>query len=140
MYSDLTTILVRPTTSIRETAILINKNRKGIVLVSDNNNRLLGTIADSDIRIAMLERAMLELINLDSPVSVIMQRKVELSFPTPITSTIGTKSELLLKLMREHVVRQIPLLDDKGQVLGLATIPDYEQAQSYMTPMGNYKA
>lgn len=119
MYSDLTNILVRPTTSIHKTAILINKNRKGIVLVVDDKKRLLGTITDGDIR-----RAILESINLDSPVSVIMRRKVELSFPTPITSTVGTESEILLKLMREHVVRQIPLLDDKGQVFGLATMDD----------------
>jgi len=119
MFNDLTNILVNPNNSIRQTAILINLNRKGIVLVVNNKKQLLGTITDGDIR-----RSIIESIDLDSPVSVILRRKAELSFPSPVTAVFGTEGEALLKIMRDHTIHQIPLLDSEGQVLGLAIMDD----------------
>jgi dTDP-glucose pyrophosphorylase len=110
---------ILPTDSIRVAIACVDRSRCGIALVVDQEQRLLGTITDGDVR-----RAMLADVNLDEPVSAILERKKELSNPKPITAPIGTPATVLLQLMQENVVHQIPLLDVAGRVVDLVVLDD----------------
>jgi dTDP-glucose pyrophosphorylase len=107
-----------PHGTIREALVLIDRGTRGIALVTDAEQRLLGTITDGDVR-----RAMLESISLDSPVSQLLARKAD-RYVRPVTAPVGTSEAALLHLMHEHVVHQIPLVDAESRVVDLVTMDD----------------
>lgn len=114
---------IHPENNIHQAIARINENVKGIVLVDNEDNQLLGTITDGDIR-----RAILANISMDTPVSSLLDRKPDSPYPKPVTAHLDTSPESLLALMREKVVRQIPLLDDNNRVAGLVTMDELTPA------------
>lgn len=104
-----------PSATIRDTIARIDATSLQICLVVDEENRLLGTVTDGDIR-----RAILDNISMDQSVEKIM-------FLNPRTASIGDTNTHLLSLMKERQVLQIPLLDDNGHVCGLSHIDDLHQ-------------
>lgn len=119
MISEIQSFCIKPTGSIREALACIDRNEKGIVLVTDDQGRILGTITDGDVRRSMLAGASLE-----EPVRVILARKAGSSYSEPVTAPVETERAELLRLMMEHSVRQIPLLDGQGRVAGLVTVEE----------------
>ncbi|MDY6876671.1 MAG: nucleotidyltransferase family protein [Chloroflexota bacterium] len=117
--ADLSDLCIAPDRSIRQAIACIDRNEKGIVLVINEERRLLGTISDGDVR-----RAMLADDSLDTPISKLLARKADSPYPEPVTARDGTAHAALLKLMQERVVRQVPLLDDDGHVAGLVTLDE----------------
>lgn len=116
MATDLSNLCIALDSSIRQAVTCIDQNETGIVLITDEERRLLGTISDGDVR-----RAMLAGESLDMPVSDLLARKVSSPYPEPVTAPVGTERAVLLQLMQERVVRQVPLLDDDGCVAGMVT-------------------
>jgi dTDP-glucose pyrophosphorylase len=102
----------------------IDKVRSGIALVVDQESRLLGTITDGDMR-----RAVLAGTNLESPVSVILASKISTRYPKPVIASLGAKQEILLELLQKNLLRQLPILDNKGKVVDLVMIDDFIPAQ-----------
>ncbi|MGB0383235.1 MAG: nucleotidyltransferase family protein [Ardenticatenaceae bacterium] len=120
MISDITNHCIAPSSSIRHAMGCINSYASTpIVLVVDEEYRLLDTITDGDIR-----RAILAGLDLDGPVSVLKSRKVNSPYPQPVTASASTDSAALLRLMQEHSVRQVPLLDERKRVVGLMSLRD----------------
>ena len=78
-----------------------------IVLVTQDNNVLLGTISDGDIR-----RGVLRGLKLDSPADSVIQRK-----PLVVPETLDR--DLVLQLMTANSVRQIPIVDRNNRLVGL---------------------
>jgi dTDP-glucose pyrophosphorylase len=109
-------LLVSERESIHDVIARIDCGAKGIALVVNEEQCLVGTISDGDVR-----RVILASIDLDSPVKELLARKANTAYPEPVTAPLGTSRSDLLELMRRRVVRQIPLLDDKGRVVDLAT-------------------
>jgi len=116
---DLESLYISLAHSIRAAMKQIDRGGCGIVLVVDAERRLVGTVTDGDVR-----RAMLASIDLETPVSVLLARKVGTQYPKPATAQVGAGREELLALMRQHVLRQIPLLDDNGRVVELVMLDD----------------
>jgi len=112
-------LCISPDRSIRDAIACIDRNEKGIVLVVDVEQRLLGTISDGDVRRAMLAKE-----SLDTPVSELLVRKDTSPYPKPVTAPSGTDRAVLLELMQDRVVRQVPLLDECGCVVDLVTWDD----------------
>lgn len=83
-----------------------------IALVVDQDNRLQGTVTDGDIR-----RAILRGLGLDSPVSEIMNR-------TPTTAYCTDDRQALWALMRNRRIHHIPVIDEKGCVVGLEVLDE----------------
>lgn len=110
---------MRPAGTIREAIITIDRNARGIVLVTDEALRLLGTVTDGDVR-----RVILAGVDLDSEVGVLLARKADSSYARPVVAPAGAGRAQLLALMQERSVHQIPLLDEQGCVVGLATLDD----------------
>ena len=78
-----------------------------IVLVVNNENKLIGTISDGDIR-----RGLLKGLRLDSLIESIISRN-------PLVVPERMQRDLVLQLMTVNKIRQIPIVDEDGRILGL---------------------
>ena len=105
-------------TSVRDTMATIDQHGKGIALVVDEQQRLLATITDGDIR-----RAILAGVDLTQPVMCLKQGRQNVRV-SPVTAPLGTSEAEILALMQANIVRQVPLLDDRGRVCELAVMDD----------------
>ena len=79
----------------------------GIVLVVDDNHRLVGTATDGDIRRALLAGA-----TLDSAIAPYMQRRF-------VSVGIDASRAEVLDLMRARAIEQVPILNADGRLQGL---------------------
>ena len=93
--------------TVQEAIKSLEKSALQIVLVCDESGVLHGTITDGDIR-----RAILRGVLLDSPSSEVIN-------PEPTTVSPDVKREAVLQMMRERVLRQIPVVDTEGKLVGL---------------------
>jgi dTDP-glucose pyrophosphorylase len=111
--------LVSAETSIRATMAVIDQHGKGIALVVDEQQHLLATVTDGDIRRAILA-------GLDLNLPVMRLKKAEPNAPpaSPITAALGATEVEILALMQLHVVRQVPLVDEEGKLCDLVMIDD----------------
>jgi dTDP-glucose pyrophosphorylase/predicted transcriptional regulator len=112
MNIDWTSALLGCDRTIREAAELLTENSLRIVLVVDENNRLLGTVTDGDIR-----RALMTECGITSSVTVVMQKN-------PATIIEGSSQHNALQIMREKDLLHLPVLDMQGIVVGLETVRD----------------
>lgn len=103
------TLLVAGGGTIADAIRIIDRAGAQICLVVDGFGKLLGTVTDGDVR-----RAILHSIALDSPITQVMKRN-------PVTAGVSESSEELLERMTVSWVRQLPLVDEHGIVMGLAT-------------------
>jgi len=78
-----------------------------VLLVADENQRLLGIITDGDIRRVILRKADLK-VTLS-----------EVMCSTPTTVPVGTPLDLVQKLMIKKSLRHIPVLDGRGRIVDL---------------------
>ncbi|TGU70601.1 CBS domain-containing protein [Geomonas terrae] len=100
-------VVVSLDTTIKSTIEIIDATAMQIALVVDEGMRLVGTITDGDVR-----RAILHNISLDGPASTIMN-------PHPIVATTTQSRETTLTVMRNKVIRQIPVVQEDGVLVGL---------------------
>lgn len=98
-------LLVSPQMPILHTLEIIDKSARQIALVADENDRLLGTVTDGDIRRGLLKGRALQ-----DPISLIMN-----SFPT-VASPYETR-ENILALMKIKKIHQIPIVDEDGKIV-----------------------
>ena len=134
---DLAQLLVTRQTSIREVMACVDLNAKGIALVVDEGQRLVGTVTDGDIR-----RAILAGMDLDLPVQALLQRRSAAPCSSPLTARVGTPDGELLRMMSESTLRHIPLVDEGGRVVDLAFLGDlvreYELPLTAVVMAGGY--
>lgn len=109
---------VRASYSIRDAIIKMDTGRRGIVLVVDARQRLLGTITDGDVRRAILDR-----VALDDSVEVLLSRKSQ-RYATPITAVVGMGAAEHLQIMKEHRIQHLPIVDRDNCVQGLVTLAE----------------
>lgn len=108
-------ILVMPEASIREAIQILDRNAKQIVLVVDENNRLVGTVTDGDIR-----RGILRGLSLDEPTRRVMN-------PEPTVAMIDEGRESILAAMQRKGLHHMPLVDGNHCVMGLETLDELIQ-------------
>ncbi len=119
MRLSLESTLIINTAPIREAIACIEHGGCGIALVVDGERHLIGTVTDGDVR-----RAMLAALDLDTPVSTLLTRKAGTQYSKPVTASARSSREELLSLMRQNVLRQIPILNDDGCVVDLVLLDD----------------
>lgn len=81
-----------------------------IVMVSDENDRLLGTITDGDIR-----RALILHHGMDTCL-------IDIMFKNPSVAFIEDGREAILAMMKSKDILQVPILDLDRRIVGLETI------------------
>ena len=119
MVADFTEACVPAGATIREAMACIEHSDAKIALVLDEEKRLLDTITDGDIR-----RAILAGLDLDSTVGVLQVRKLSSPYRQAVAAPVGTDHGTLLRLMEEHDLRHVPLLDSDQRVAGLVTLQE----------------
>jgi dTDP-glucose pyrophosphorylase len=112
---DCKKVLVSPSTPIIEVMQFIEESSIQIALVVDEQARLKGTATDGDIR-----RGLLKGIALASPISEVM-------FRSPTVARLNDSSQSILSLMKTKELRQIPVLDEAGAVVGLEVLDELIQ-------------
>lgn len=117
---DISKICVHPDDNIRQAIASIDQGVAGIALVVDDHDHLVGTVTDGDVR-----RAMLGGLTLETRLNVLLEQKKGTIYPQPVTAPAGTQPEDLVQLMRERVIRQLPLLNAEGRVVDLAILDDH---------------
>ncbi|MDD2384942.1 MAG: nucleotidyltransferase family protein [Sulfurospirillaceae bacterium] len=97
---------------IKEALQIIDNGAIQIALVVDENDKLLGTLTDGDIR-----RGLLRGLDLDSSIESIM-------FTTPTIAKISDTKEEILKIALVKKLHQIPIIDDSGKILGIQELEE----------------
>lgn len=120
MYTNLSRLCIPKGSLIRDAIARMDENKTGIVLVILSDGKLSGTITDGDIR-----RAMMANVDVNAPVSTLITLKSGTSFAEPITGRASDSPETHLKLMEDHRVLHLPVLDDRGRVMGLVTHEEF---------------
>jgi dTDP-glucose pyrophosphorylase len=108
---DCSGVSIPPQATVRETLAVMDRGAMEIVLVVEEG-RLLGTVTDGDVRRALLGSA-----TLDSRIAEVMNR----NFSAVETST---PPESMLQLMLARSIKQVPVVDSHGRVLGLYLLQD----------------
>jgi dTDP-glucose pyrophosphorylase/CBS domain-containing protein len=106
--------------SIREVIECIDRSRWiGLALIVDEEDRLVNTISDGDVR-----RGILAGISLDAPVAELLPIKATTPHPTPTTAPATAEPADLLRIMQENAVRSAPLVDGTGRVVDVVTLQE----------------
>jgi len=105
--------LIAPDASLRDALRNIDATGAGIALVVDDARRLLGTLSDGDIR-----RALIRGEDLDGPCGAFANA-------APATARAEMDPASRLGLLRSRKLRQLPLIDGEGRVVGLSTVSDF---------------
>ena len=103
-------VVVAPDASLRDAIACIDRSGLQLALVVDAEGRLLGVLSDGDVR-----RAILRGCELNVPAGTVMNAH-------PTTAPAATPAAELLALMRRRVLHHVPLVDEAGRVVDLATL------------------
>lgn len=106
-------VLISPATPLRDALGAIDRAGTQIALVVDAQGRLLGTLSDGDAR-----RALLRGLELSARADAAMHGN-----PTTVLNSEDRSS--ILALMRRLGLRQIPVVDQAGVVVGLELVDDF---------------
>lgn len=115
--TDIAPFCASPDTPVRQVIARIDQAGEGLALVVEDGRRLLATVTDGDIR-----RALMAGSDLEAPIGRLLHGGAGPGRVEPITAPLATSPVKLLRLMGEHVIRHIPLLDAAGGLAGLALL------------------
>ncbi len=108
-------------TKIKDAMAMIDDSR--IVLVIDEDEKLIGTITDGDIR-----RALLRGFTLDDEIKTIYN-------PNPVTCSIHDSKETVLQTALKTYLRHIPIVDDERRVADVLIIEELLKPTSHTNPV-----
>ena len=100
-------LVIKPCDSIKRAMQVIDQGNVQIALVLAENDVLLGTITDGDIR-----RGILKSVQLDAPVSEIMETNSLVGYSDQISETHRS-------IMEANLIRQLPIVDSNSRVVQL---------------------
>lgn len=98
--------------TIREALKIIDSGAMQIAIVVDQDNRLVGTLTDGDIR-----RGLLNNLGLDDCIESII-------FKTPTIAILSDTKEEILKKALAKKLHQIPIVDEDNRVIGIKEIEE----------------
>ncbi|HLP29145.1 MAG TPA: IMP dehydrogenase [Candidatus Didemnitutus sp.] len=109
-------ITMRRENTVRDAQDLMAKYKVSGFPVIDESNRLVGIVTNRDMRFAL---------NSDEPVANIMTSE------GLITASIGTTLEDAERILHQHRIEKLPIVDDVGVLVGLMTVKDISKKQKY---------
>jgi len=115
------TLIVDPITvkthqKVRDVLQLMNKYRISGIPVVDEGNRLIGIITNRDLRFEPDE---------DRHVDDIMTKE------NLVTAPVGTKLEQAERILQQHKVEKLPVVDKHGVLHGLITFKDIQKKRKH---------
>lgn len=106
------TIKLTTASTIREALKIIDEGAMQIAIVVDENDKLLATLTDGDIR-----RGLLNNLSLDDKIESIV-------YTHPTVAKISDTKEELLRLAVAKKLHQIPIVDEDGKIVGMKEIEE----------------
>jgi IMP dehydrogenase len=109
-------IFIGPDATVGEADAMMGEYRISGVPVVDGDNTLIGIITNRDMRFI-------------TDMSLIVK---DVMTPAPlVTAKKGTTLEEAAKVLQEHKIEKLPIVDDAGKLEGLITIKDIEKKEQY---------
>ncbi len=109
-------IFIGPDATVAEADAMMAEYRISGVPVVDENRRLLGIITNRDMRFITDKSLLVK----------------EVMTPMPlVTAKKGTSLDEAAKVLQEHKIEKLPIVDDEGILRGLITIKDIEKREQY---------
>lgn len=106
-------VVVSHKTSIFSALEVIDRGGIQAVAVVNDSGQLLGLIADADVR-----RGLLKGIKFETDVTHIMNAN-------PRTVIEGTRRETIIGMMKKDMLRQMPIVDESGRLVGIEIMDDF---------------
>src|SRR6478736_6596470 len=105
-----------PDATIADVDGLCGRFRISGVPVTDSDKVLVGIVTNRDIRFETDQT----------------RRVAEVMTPMPlVTAPVGVKPDEALKLLRQHKVEKLPLVDEKNRLRGLITVKDFTKSEKF---------
>ena len=123
LKKDLSRILINPDDTLEEAIQALNSGGMRIVIVIDQNSKLLGIITDGDIRAALLEHK-----DMHTKAKEFMNSK-------PYLATQEESKEFILEKMHEKNILAVPIIDSKGRIKALETIHETIKTPTIENPV-----
>jgi len=114
-----TNIKLTKTSTIKEALKIIDKGAIKIAVVVEDNDKLIGTVSDGDIR-----RAILNGYTLDDAIENIY-------FKNPTTIQQGRSREEIINICTIKKIYQIPIVDSEGKVVDIAILDELLKPKIY---------
>jgi len=105
-------ITLKEGNTIKEAMECINKSGVRMVVIIDEDLKVLGVVTDGDIRNSLVKGK-----NLDSSLKEIM-------ITNPITAQENTPASMLLDIMLSKYIQEIPVVDAEGRIIDIALLRD----------------
>lgn len=115
--------LVKSDVSLESAIAVLDKAALRVVLVVDDQEKLLGTLTDGDVRRALLQR-----LPLETAVNKVMNTNPKVAKET------WTESRLR-SLMEKYQVLQLPLVNDQGKMVGLVNLHELLNKSRHDNPV-----
>ena len=115
--------ILKQTDTMKMAIIALNEESLRIVMIVDDNEKLIGTITDGDIR-----RALIKHFSLDTPVTDFM-------FKTPTIASEKDSDESILLKMKELDLLQIPVVDSSGKIVRLMSLQHSTKKEKLANPV-----
>src|SRR3954465_765429 len=109
--------------TVSEAIAAIESGSIQVALVLDGSSRLVGIVTDGDIR-----RGLLRGMQLSGLATEVMNRSA-------VSAPATLSREERLNLMRQKSIKQLPLLDGSGQLIGVETFDELIEAPHYPNPV-----
>lgn len=112
-------ITLPPTATLQEAEdIMANFHISGVPVVAPDSGKLVGILTNRDIRFA-------EPGDYGKLVSDFMTSE------GLITATVGTTLQAARRILQEHRIEKLPLVDEQGCLIGLITVKDIQKKHEY---------
>ena len=107
---------IKPDSTIIEAFRVIEESGAQIALVVDENEKLLGTLTDGDLR-----RSLLNSNSLNKTAGELINKEF-------ISLGENYTKDIAIEIMKQKLIRQIPIVDSKGRVVDLILLDLKEKA------------
>lgn len=108
--TDWQDVVLTPQSDIRDAMRTLDETALRIAIVCDENNKLLGTVTDGDIRRGLLKNS-----DMQDSVSAVMNQ-------SPRTVTPSHTRQQRIEIMDQYDLLALPIVDDKNHLVGLETL------------------
>ena len=98
-------MLVKPSLSLKAALKQMDKIALQVLIVVDDEDRILGIVTDGDMR-----RAIIKGLDFKTPIQDIMTKN-------PIVISYKSNKEEVLQSMKKYEVRHIPVVDEKNKII-----------------------
>lgn len=115
--------LVRSGVPVLDAIRILDSSSYYICFVINEQKQLLGAVTDGDVR-----RGLLKGYNLKDPVELFMN-------DSPITGTSAQTRASLIKQMKDSGIRQIPMVDENRQIVGIEVLQELADAMIHPNPV-----